>query len=219
MQIIVADDHALFREGLRHVLSDLDDSLDVLEADTGRTALQLADKHPDVDMVLLDLNMPDISGLAALKLLGERHPTLPVVVLTASTSRTDMQRALALGALGYIPKDATGPLMLTALRLVQAGGIFIPPALADISTLQAGRAQHQDAAGDTANLTPRQHDVLQLLAQGQTNKQIARHCDLAEATVKMHITAIFRALGVSNRTQAVIAAEQLGLLDDSNLSY
>lgn len=219
MQIIVADDHALFREGLRHVLGDLDDSLDVLEADTGRSALRLADQHPNADMVLLDLNMPDISGLAALKQLSERHPTLPVVVLTASTSRTDMQRALALGALGYIPKDATGPVMLTALRLVQAGGIFIPPALADVGSTAINGTPGNLARGDAANLTPRQRDVLQLLAQGQTNKQIARHCDLAEATVKMHVTAIFRALDVSNRTQAVIAAEQLGLLDDSALSY
>lgn len=219
MKILITDDHALFREGLRHVLLELSEEVEVLEAANGRTALALADQHPDMDIVLLDLNMPDIDGLAVLKRLSEKHPTLPAVVLSASTSRNDMQRALAVGALGYIPKESTGPVMLNALRLVLAGGVYVPPILANLQTRDTQAADSLDPGnnGDkpNAHLTARQRDVLHLLAQGLPNKSIANRLGVAEATVKMHVTAIMRALDVANRTQIVIAAERLGMLREA----
>lgn len=206
MKIVVADDHALFRAGIRHVLRGLETGVEVLEAANGRTALAFAAEDPDIDVVLLDLHMPNMDGLSALAQFAERYPTLPVVMLSASTSRNDMQRALDLGAMGYIPKDSTGPVMLNALRLILSGGIYIPPELARAS-LAAGI--NTSAA---VTLTPRQQDVMILLVQGKTNKQIAEQLDLAEATVKMHITAIMKVLDVTNRTQAVVEARRLGLI-------
>ncbi|HEX9626996.1 MAG TPA: response regulator transcription factor [Acidiferrobacterales bacterium] len=206
MKVLVADDHGLFREGIRHVLAGMGEPVEVLEAADGAAALHCAAAHADLDLVLLDLNMPDMNGFAALELLGDRYPGLPVVILSAETRRADMQRALDLGAMGFVPKDSTGRIMIQALRLVLAGGIYVPPALAEPA---AG-----GAAPDTplARLTDRQREVLTLLAQGQSNKEIARSLALAEATVKMHVTAIMKALGVSNRTQAVVAAKRLQLV-------
>lgn len=206
MKVLVADDHGLFREGIRHLLADLGEAVEVLEAGNGAAALSCAAAHADIDLVLLDLNMPDMNGFAALEQFGDRFPGLPVVILSAETRRADMQRALELGALGFIPKDSTGSVMLQALRLVLAGGIYVPPALAPPAPGKAGAAD-----APAARLTERQREVLALLARGETNKEIAAHLDLSEATVKMHVTAIMKALGASNRTQAVLAAERLKL--------
>lgn len=200
MKVLIADDHSLFREGLAHVLAELDGVLDLLHAADCLRALELASAHPDLDLVLLDLEMPGMSGLEALRRLCDQFPALPVVVLSATTQRADMQRALDLGAMGFVPKDATGRQMIQALRLVLAGGLAVPSALV------------RPAADDwRADLTERQREVLALLARGLVNKEIARTLGLAEATVKMHITAIMKLLGVSNRTQAVLAAQRLRL--------
>lgn len=202
MKILIADDHSLFREGLQHVLAGLGDGIELLHAADCARALELAAGHPDLDLVLLDINMPGMNGLDALERFCDRFPALPVVILSASTRRSDMQRALDLGAMGFVPKDATGQQMIQALRLVLAGGMVVPPAL----------VRPDAGAGDwRAVLTERQREVLALLARGLANKEIARSLDLAEATVKMHVTAIMKLLGVSNRTQAVLAAQRLHL--------
>jgi DNA-binding NarL/FixJ family response regulator len=206
MKILVADDHALFREGMRHVLADLEERIEVFEAANSRAALDCARLDEDLDLVLLDLNMPDMDGFEALTLFCERYPALPVVILSASNSKREMRRALDMGALGFIPKDSTGAVVLSALRLVLSGGIYVPPSL--VAAENAATAMGQ---GGLARLTNRQHQVLALLAEGKTNKEIANELELVEATVKMHVTAIMRALDVSNRTQAVVVAERLGL--------
>jgi DNA-binding NarL/FixJ family response regulator len=200
MKILIADDHSLFREGLQHVLAGLGDDIQTLHAADCVRALELAAEHSDLDLVLLDLNMPGMNGLDALQQFCDSFPALPVVILSASTRRADMQRALDLGAMGFIPKDATGQQMIQALRLVLAGGVVVPPALV-----------RSDAGDWRATLTERQRDVLELLARGHANKEIARALGLAEATVKMHVTAIMKLLGVSNRTQAVLATQRLHL--------
>ena len=204
MKILLADDHALFREGMRHVLNDLAEHIDILEAPDCERALQHAAQHADLDLVLLDLNMPGKNGFAALDIFAEHYPALPVVILSASNLRSDMQRALESGAMGFISKDATGSVMLNALRIVLSGEVYIPPALVQHGTTHARQASEPA-------LTPRQLDVLSLLVEGYSNKKIGNHLGLAEGTVKMHVTAILKELNVSNRTQAAMAVEKLGL--------
>lgn len=202
MKLLIADDHALFREGMRHVLRKLGDPIVLLEACDADSAIDTIKAHPDTDLVLLDLSMPGKDGFSVLELLSGRYPALPVVILSASTRRSDMQRALDMGAMGFIPKDSTGSIVINALQLVMAGSLYIPPVL----------ARSQGQITDSEALTARQLDVLRLIVEGHTNKDIAHRLTLAEATVKMHVTAILKALKVSNRTQAVIAADRLGLV-------
>lgn len=207
MKILIADDHGLVRDGIGRVLEALDESVKVVEAAECAAALDCAEEHPDLDLVLLDLNMPDMSGLAALERFGDRYPGLPVVVVSAESRHADMQRALQLGAMGFIPKQSTSQVMIEALQRVLAGDVYVPPALSQSS---AGNLFGRTAKAPA--LTKRQREVLLLLAQGQTNKEIARNLDLAPGTVKMHIASIMNVLDANNRTQAVLAAERLNLV-------
>lgn len=205
VKILIADDHALFREGMRHVLALLADDVEIIEAGDCAQTLKAAESDGELSLVLLDLNMPGRDGFAALETLAQRYPTLPIVVLSGSEDRADMQRALNHGAMGFIPKSATAAVMLSALRLVLAGGVYVPPEL-----VQPG-AGDGPGRGTDAGLTPRQIEVLAHVIDGQPNKIIAGELGLTEATVKAHITAVFKALGVTNRTQAARAAERMGL--------
>ncbi|MFV1983959.1 MAG: response regulator [Thiohalomonadales bacterium] len=207
MKILIADDHALFREGLRHVLDDLAQPLLVLEALDCPNALQLAGEHPDLDLVLLDLQMPGEDGFTALAYFASHLPATPVVILSASDKRSDMQRSLDMGAMGFIPKNTPGSVMLSALNLVLSGGIYIPPSMIK----DEYRPHSNSGQKSTTGLTPRQLEVLALLVEGGANKEIARELNLAEATVKMHVTAILKCLDVNNRTKAARAAEQAGI--------
>lgn len=204
MKILIVDDHALFREGLCYVINELDEQVSILEASNYDRALQHVSDNPDLDLVLLDLNMPGKDGFTVLHTFSKQYPALPVVILSASNQRSDMQRALDAGAMGYIPKDTTGAVMLRAIQLVLSGGVYVPPNMAD-------KADSQLLSTSTVNMTPRQLDVLAMLVQGHSNKIIAADLELAEATVKMHVTSILKSLGVSNRTKAALAAEKLGL--------
>ena len=206
MKILIIDDHALFREGLCHVLQALDEEVDILEAANYEHAIRHVSGHPELDLILLDLNMPGKDGFSALDTLSAQYPALPVVILSASTQRSDIQRALDAGAMGYIPKDTTSSVMLGALRLILSGGIYVPPSMA-----QGDPENHTDAKNNTHGFTQRQLEVLAQMIQGVSNKEIANNLGLAEATVKMHVTAILKSLGVSNRTQAVVAVEKLGI--------
>jgi len=206
VKILIADDHALFREGMCHVLGGLTESVTLLQASECESALKHATDHPDLDLVLLDLNMPGKDGFAVLDTFSNHYPALPVVILSASNRRNHIQRALDAGALGFIPKDTTSAVMLSALRLVLSGGIYVPPAIAIAEKPADKKSQH-----NTQYFTPRQLETLAFLAKGYSNKEIARYLGLSEATIKMHVTAIFKILGVSNRTQAVLAVEKLGL--------
>jgi DNA-binding NarL/FixJ family response regulator len=213
VKILIADDHALFRDGLRYMLAGLADEVTILEAKDSTEALATVGATPDLDLVLLDLAMPGMDGLAGLRALRGRRPALPVVILSASEEPVDVRRAIESGAMGFIPKASSSAVMLGALRLVLSGGVYVPPAYLERS--RAGTTPITAPSADTLGLTPRQHDVLRLLGQGQSNKEIARVLGLAEGTVKLHISAILRALGVSNRTRAVVAAARLlGLAAD-----
>jgi len=204
MKVLIADDHSLFREGLRHVLDALGQSLTILEAADGQHTLALAQLHPDLDLLLLDLDMPGMHGFDALDVLGERYPTLAVVILSASNQRSDMQLAMDKGAMGFIPKSSTGATMISALQLVLSGNVYIPEEIY-AHTVNLNRVLRDNSIEQ--KLTRRQREVYTLMQLGQPNKLIAAQLRLAEATVKMHVSAILKALDVSNRTQAVVAME------------
>jgi DNA-binding NarL/FixJ family response regulator len=209
MRILVADDHELFREGLRHILGQLEEGVVVIEARDFDEAVCAAEREPAIDVVLLDLNMPGgpwSDGLQRLRsILGDEAR---IVILSATDDQHLVRQAVSLGAAGFIPKTASSRVMLSALNLILSGGVYLPPAMLE-QALQSG---HAPATNDGANfLTPRQRDVLTLLVQGKSNKEIARVLDLAEGTVKLHVTAILKSLNVNNRTRAVVAAAQLGL--------
>jgi len=203
LRILLADDHALFRAGMRHVLRELDGSVVLLEAKDGAEALSLLTHDSRLDLVLLDLAMPHMDGLGGLAALRQRAPGVPIVILSASESAHDMRTALDAGAMGFIPKSARAEVVLGALRLILAGGVYVPPEMihAAVST-----ATIPTAGSDTLALTPRQVDILKLLGQGKSNKEIAQTLALTEGTVKQHVSDVLNALNVSNRTQAALAA-------------
>ena len=214
MKILIVDDHPLIREALRHVLTALGGEFDLLDAEDGAQALAAVAGNPDLDLVLLDLALPDIDGFAALALFREQHPGVPVVVLSASDQTDTVLRAIDAGAMGYIPKTSSNQLLLDALRRVLSGHVYLPPDV--LNRHQAAPARTLRQSGEALvprdiGLTARQAEVLALLVQGNPNKQICRALDLAEGTVKIHVTAILKALNVANRTQAVIAVGKLGL--------
>ena len=206
MKILVVDDHVLIREALRGLFRDLRPEAIVLEAADAARAVALLAEQPDVALILLDLSLPDRDGLGLLAELRARHPGISVVVLSGFADRANVMRALDLGALGFIPKSAGREVMTSALSLVFSGGVYIPP---EILASNALTAKPQLPPSDLG-LTGRQTDVLALMMQGKSNKAICRRLDLAEATVKNHVTAILKALGVSNRTEAVLAASARG---------
>ena len=217
MKILVVDDHPLILAALHHVLRQLGADVAVLEAASGAAGRALAAAHPDADLMLFDLGLPGVDGFALLAELRERHPAIPVVVLSCSERREDVLRALDLGAMGYIPKSVSNGVMLQALRLVLSGVVFLPPsALAAVAPAAAPAAAAPRATRERdLTLTDRQVEVLGLILRGRPNKLICRELGLAEGTVKIHVAAVLRSLGVHTRTQAVIEASRLGITLDS----
>jgi len=213
MKILVVDDHVLIRDAVRTALGELKEVATVLEASDGRQTMRLIEEHPDLALVLLDLNLPDRDGFSVLAELRQRYPAISIVVLSAFDDHDRVVTALQLGAIGFIPKSAQREVMLKALQLVLAGGMYIPPeALArpGSALLSAeARAKPTASPGDLG-LTERQVQVLALMMLGKSNKAIGRILDIAEPTVKTNVTAIFKVLKVSNRTEAVLAVGALG---------
>ena len=217
MNILVVDDHALIREALSGVLKELKRDAKIFEASNCGTAMQLVAEHTDLALVLLDLTLPDRDGFSVLAELREHHPAMSIVVLSALQDRVTVTKALDLGAQGFIPKSAHRDVMRSALQLVFAGGIYVPPEILSHEEPPAPQFATKRPATDRPRVSPselglteRQIDVLALMMQGKSNKAICRILDLAEPTVKNHVTAILRALKVTNRTEAVIAVNELG---------
>jgi DNA-binding NarL/FixJ family response regulator len=175
--------------------------VEIAEVDDHAAVMSHLEVHNDIALLLMDLTMPGMEGLAALDTLTRRYPALPIVVLSASEERADMQSSLDSGALGFIPKSSTPAVMLQALRLVLAGGVYVPQAL-----VQGLTAPPPELAPKRDELTPRQSAVLARVVEGKSNKAIASELGLTEATVKAHVTAVFKTLRVANRMQAAIAA-------------
>ena len=208
--LLVVDDHALFRGGMRLLLADLGVTARVLEADSVEAAVAMNERP---DLVLLDLHLCGLSGQPALAMIRERMPDATVVALSGEEDPKLIRATIEDGASGFIPKTSTPGVMIGALRLVLAGGVYLPPQVlrADAApAIAAGRAPVA-SAGLLESLTPRQVDSLMLAIRGKSNKAIARDLGVSEGTVKQHLSAAFRVLGVDNRTQAVFAAARLGL--------
>jgi DNA-binding NarL/FixJ family response regulator len=201
MKILVCDDHALFREGLELILGQLDPAAELDSVGDAETALARVARGDGPDLVLLDLQLPGMGGLAALEALRRDRPDVPVVVLSASESPSHARAALELGASGFIPKSARGSVLLSALRLVLSGGVYVPPLVMDGVT---------DPTKAPA-LTERQLEVLRLLARGLTNREIADVLKISEGTVKSHVKHLYEALDVTNRTEAAMRMRELGL--------
>jgi len=227
MKILVTDDHALFREGLRYVLMQLEHDVQVLEAGDCDAAIHIARSHRDLNLILLDLAMDGLQGIDSFNLLRAHVPHVPIVIVSASEDRALVQQTLDHGAHGYIPKSSTGKTMVNALHVVLSGGIYLPPTILDTQEnphIEVGSPVHVDPEAkaeppdrqSSLGLTLRQLDVLSLLCKGMPNKAICRILEISEGTVKRHVTEILRKLNVSNRTQAVMTAQALGISVDSD---
>lgn len=199
MKCLLVDDHALFRGGLAQILRQLDDSIDIIEVSNVDELLDRIKEHNDLDIVLLDLSMPGKNGFDAMQLLANSAQSVPIVIISASEKMEDIRRSKQLGARGFIGKYQNSELVISALRVVLSGEFYFP-----------SQAQETFTSPET-DLTVRQKEVLRLMDEGMSNKSIANTLKITEATVKMHVTAIFREMGVSNRTQAVIKAKELGI--------
>jgi DNA-binding NarL/FixJ family response regulator len=219
MKFLLIDDHALIREALQNVLKELTCHATILEASNCRQAQILIEQHADLEVILLDLNLPDGDGFNLLAQVREHSPQVSVVVLSASTDRDDVLKALDLGAVGFIPKSGQRAIMLSALQLVLSGGVYIPPEI--LAREQPSRPQFvpkQQGVGWTRvsptdfGITKRQIEVLALMMQGKSNKELCRILELAEPTVKNHVAAILKALKVKNRTEPPRVDRRLQLL-------
>lgn len=233
MRVLLIDDHPLILAALQTVIQGLGDDVQVLGADSAAQARDTLKARQDFDLVLLDLNLGDASGFDVLEEFRAQYPSLPVVVISASDRASDVIRAIDQGAMGFIPKRTSNEVLAQALKLVMSGGIYVPPMSlgADLPSepepvavaegpavngkLQqvhalASQAGYQTTAGlESLQLTPRQTDVLALLLQGKPNKIIARELGVSVETIKDHVAAVLKALGVSSRTQAVLAVGQM----------
>ena len=208
MRLVVVDDHRVVREGLRYMLES-DPGIDIVaEADSGEALLELLGST-EADVVLLDVRMPGLGGLGTLEVLTAEHPDLRVLMLTMHDEPAYLRRAIELGAAGYLLKSAGRAEVLEALRTVAAGGVYVQGEL--MGTLVAEVAGERP--GGDRLLSPREREVLQLVADGLENKQIARRLGIAEATVKGYLRGIFERLGVSGRAEAVAVGLRLGLID------
>jgi DNA-binding NarL/FixJ family response regulator len=213
MKTLLVDTHALYREGLALLITQSFPELELLQAGDVADALTQLERHPDLDLLLFDLDLPDAEGMRRLLQIRARAPEVAIVVLSSEAPSGAVLDAIEAGAAGVIPKTSPAGVMQEALRTVLDGGVYLPPALL-ARRATAGYAEPEAApatAAELTSLTPRQRDVLRLLIEGKTNKLICRELALSESTVKTHLASIFRRLGATSRTQAVVAAARMGL--------
>ncbi|HEY5718458.1 MAG TPA: response regulator transcription factor [Motiliproteus sp.] len=208
-KIIIADDHPLFRAALQQAVTKAVPGVEVIEADS-LTALQdTVELHRDADLVLLDLHMPGTNGFTGLVYLRGQNPGMPVVVVSGSEEPRVMRRAIDYGASGFIPKSSPLEVISAAIVAVLEGEVWLSQEMSDSGEgVAEGDAEF---AAKLSSLTPQQFRVLMMLTEGLLNKQIAYELNVSEATIKAHVTAILRKLGVHSRTQAVIEASRLGV--------
>ncbi|MGB0747868.1 MAG: response regulator [Magnetospiraceae bacterium] len=207
-RVLIAEDHPLFRDALHQVVDDSLDSTDVVEAGTLAEAQEIVGSDPDLDLILLDIDLPGAEGFSGLISIRNLAPSIPVVVVTGSANNSALKKALACGAMGFIPKSLARERMVGAIRSVIEGEIFSPDA-ADLSVSSEEQGADPAAQDKVATLTQAELRVYELLAQGKPNKIIAYELDIKESTVKAHISSILRKMGVFSRTQAVLLANKI----------
>ena len=199
MNVLLVDDHLLVRDGIALVLEQVEPEITILTAASCRETLDTLTENSDIDLVLLDIGLPDINGIECLKAIRNLDVLMPVVMLSANDRQENIIASIDAGARGFIPKCAKKEIMLAAIRLVLAGGIYIPD-----RSITSG-----SCSGKLKCLTPRQREVLLLVAEGLSNKAIAASLDMAEPTVRSHVTSILRILHVNNRTEAALLARDI----------
>ena len=212
MRVLIVDDHPLVRGGVVVQLRETWEAPGIEQADSLAEGLRVLTASPRIDLVVLDLNLPDTVGTSGIEAIRARFPRVPVMVLSGASDRGTIDRCLRAGASGFLPKTASGERLGTAVRAIAGGGIYVP------RDAEGGppRGWGVPAAAESRSLrqlglTDRQTDVLKLIMRGLPNKLIGRQLQLAEGTVKVHVSAVLKALGARNRTQAVLAANRLGL--------
>jgi DNA-binding NarL/FixJ family response regulator len=229
MKVLLVDDHPLILSALQGVIRGLGDDVTVTGASSAKEAREVLLADASFDLVLLDLHLGDADGFDLLIEFRNLYPALPVVVVSASDRASDVIKAIDLGAMGFVPKRASNDMLFEALRMVMSGGIYVPPmtlgldrsvgrpegdTVPDVMRPSVGKEAVKSGFQNTPSLesiglTPRQTDVLAQLLQGKPNKLIAREMNLSVETVKDHVAAVLRALGVNSRTQAVLAVSQM----------
>jgi DNA-binding NarL/FixJ family response regulator len=231
VKILLIDDHPLILSAFQSLIARVEEGSELLGAESADEARDLLARHGDLDLILMDLMLADVDGFELLAELRRDHPTVPVMVVSASEKGDDMMRALQDGAMGFVPKRASNELLAEALKLVMAGGVYVPPTLDRVAeplgpllstdsrtAVVAGLTEASPAAPGAAaavpnfeslGLTKRQREVLVLLLEGKSNKVIARELNLSVETVKDHVAAVLRGVGVHSRTQAVLAVAHL----------
>ena len=211
MNILLADDHVLFRSGMRYILAEFGGDVTIQEVGTGEELLE-AVHNQDFDLVLMDMLMPGMNQGDVIGTIRALHPRLPIIIVSMLDSPSVIRGAVASGASGFIPKTSTSVIMTEAIRLVLAGGVYLPPALLAPEEASGGEEIIGSPLPVDARLTRQQRAVLAELSVGKSNKEIAQSLSISEATVKVHLAAIMRTLTVHNRTQVVLAAKQHNLL-------
>lgn len=216
MNVLLVDDHALFRDGVALLLKELDPAVRIRHAANVDEALAALDGDGGIALILLDFMLPGTHGLQALEVLREHHPEVPVVMLSSLEDQVTMVQSIQRGAMGFIPKSSSSQQMIDALRTVLAHGIYLPP-LSLAGTLPPAPPQPRTSPAELG-LTPRQTQVLRLILEGKPMKLIAQELGLSHNTAKTHVSAVLRALGVTTRTQAIVAASRMGLVLGSGAS-
>jgi DNA-binding NarL/FixJ family response regulator len=207
-RFLIADDHPLFRGALREAVSGLFEQVEIGEAGSFEDVAKLLESGGEVDLILLDLNMPGVRGFSGLMYLRAQYPSVPIVVVSANDDPTVIRRCMALGTSGFIPKTLGIEEMRAAIKRVLEGGVWTPP---DVDLSAGADTETANLLARLASLTPQQVRVLMMLSEGLLNKQIAYELGVSEATVKAHVSAILQKLGVESRTQAVITAAKIEL--------
>jgi DNA-binding NarL/FixJ family response regulator len=207
-RFVIADDHPLFRGALREAVSGLFEHVEIGEAGSFEDVAKLLESGGEVDLILLDLNMPGVRGFSGLMYLRAQYPSVPIVVVSANDDPTVIRRCMDLGTSGFIPKTLGIEEMRGAIKRVLEGGVWTPP---DVDLSAGADTETASLMARLASLTPQQVRVLMMLSEGLLNKQIAYELSVSEATVKAHVSAILQKLGVESRTQAVITAAKIEL--------
>lgn len=212
-EVLIADDHPLFRDALKRAVAQAVPDARLVEVEDVASLQVAVDAHPELELLLLDLQMPGASGFSALVHIRHQHPGLPIVVVSAHEQGAVIRRAIAHGASGYIPKSTAATQIVEAVSRVLEGDLWVPPSVRGAGSRL--REDEANAAAQVSGLTPQQFRVFGMIADGLLNKQIAYELGVSEATVKAHMTAIMRKLGVSNRTQAALLASHLAIEADA----